>query len=120
MIHSASGRRASFGSLADAASKLQPPKDVPLKDPKDYKLIGKPTRRLDTPAKVNGSAQFGIDVQVPGMLTAVIARAPVFGGKVVSFNAEKARAVPGVKDVVQVPSGVAVIATGFWPARQGR
>jgi len=120
VIHSASGRRASFGSLADAASKLQPPKDVPLKDPKDYKLIGKPTRRLDTPAKINGSAQFGIDVQVPGMLTAVIARAPVFGGKVVSFNAEKARAVPGVKDVVQVPSGVAVIATSFWPAKQGR
>jgi isoquinoline 1-oxidoreductase beta subunit len=104
VIHSASGRRASFGSLADSAAKLQPPKDVPLKDPKDYKIIGKSTQRLDTPAKINGSAQFGIDVQVPGMLTAVVARAPVFGGKVMSFNADKARAVAGVKDVVQVPS----------------
>ena len=120
VIHSASGRRASFGSLADSAAKLQPPKDVPLKDPKDYKIIGKSTRRLDTPAKINGSAQFGIDVQVPGMLTAVVARAPVFGGKVLSFNADKARAVAGVKDVVQVPSGIAVVANGFWPAKLGR
>ncbi len=120
VIHTASGRRASFGSLADAAAKLQPPKDAPLKDPKDYKLLGKPTRRLDTPPKVNGSAQFGIDVSVPGMLTAVVARAPVFGGKVVSFKAEAARAVPGVKDVIGIPSGVAVVANGFWPAKQGR
>jgi isoquinoline 1-oxidoreductase beta subunit len=120
VIHAASGRRASFGSLADAAAKLQPPKDVPLKDPKDYKLIGKPTRRLDTPAKSNGTAQFGIDVQLPGMFTAVVARAPVFGGKLLNFNADKARAVPGVKDVVQIPSGVAVVAKGFWPAKQGR
>jgi isoquinoline 1-oxidoreductase beta subunit len=120
VIHSASGRRASFGSLADAAARLQPPKDVPLKDPKDYKIIGKSTRRLDTPSKVNGSAQFGIDVQIPGMLTAVVARAPVFGGKVISFNADQARAVPGVKNVVQIPSGVAVVATGFWPAKLGR
>ena len=120
VIHATSGRRTSFGSLADAAAKLQPPKDVPLKDPKDYKIIGKSTRRLDTPAKINGTAQFGIDVQAPGLLTAVIARAPVFGGKVVSFNAEKARAVSGVVDVVQVPSGIAVIASGFWPAKLGR
>jgi isoquinoline 1-oxidoreductase beta subunit len=120
VIHASSGRRASFGSLADAAAKLTPPKDVPLKDPKDFKLIGKPTRRLDTPAKVNGSAQFGLDVQIPGMMTAVVARAPVFGGKVLSFNAEKATAIAGVKNVVQVPSGVAVIATGFWPAKLGR
>jgi isoquinoline 1-oxidoreductase beta subunit len=120
VIHGASGRRASFGSLAEAAAKLQPPKDVPLKDPKDYKIIGKSTRRLDTPAKVNGTAQFGIDVQIPGMLIAAVARAPVFGGKVVSFNADQARAVPGVKHVVQIPSGVAVVATGFWPAKLGR
>lgn len=120
VIHAASGRRASYGSLADAAAKLEPPKDVPLKDPKDYKIIGQATRRLDTPVKVNGSAQFGIDVQIPGMLTAVVARAPVFGGKVLSFNAERARAVPGVKEVVQVPSGVAVVASGFWPAKLGR
>ena len=120
VIHSASGRRASFGSLADAAAKIQPPKDVALKDPKDYKIIGKPTRRLDTPAKANGTAQFGIDVQLPGMLTAVVARAPVFGGKVLSLDADKARSVAGVKDVVQIPSGVAVVATGFWPAKLGR
>jgi isoquinoline 1-oxidoreductase subunit beta len=120
VIDSANSRRASFGSLADAAAKLEPPKDVPLKDPKDYKLIGKPTRRLDTPAKVNGTAQFGLDVHVPNMLTAVIFRPPVFGGKVVSFNSDRAKAVPGVKDVVQIPSGVAVIANGFWPAKLGR
>jgi len=120
VIHPASKRRASFGSLADTAATLTPPKDVPLKDPKDFKLIGKSTRRLDTPAKVNGSAQFGLDVQIPGMMTAVVARPPVFGGKVVSLNAEKAKAVAGVKDVLQVPSGVAVIATGFWPAKLGR
>ena len=120
VIHAASGRRASFGSLADIAATLKPPKDVPLKDPKDFKLIGHPTRRLDTPSKVNGTAQFGLDVQIPGMMTAVVARAPVFGGKVVSFNADKAKAVTGVKNVVQVPSGVAVIASGFWPAKLGR
>lgn len=120
VIDAAGNRRAWFGSLADVAATLTPPKDAPLKDPKDFKLIGKPTRRLDTPAKVNGSAQFGLDVQIPGMMTAVVARSPVFGGKVVSVNAEKAKAVPGVKDVVQVPSGVAVIANGFWPAKLGR
>jgi isoquinoline 1-oxidoreductase beta subunit len=120
VIEAASGRRASFGSLADAAAKLEAPKDVPLKDPKDFKLIGKPTRRLDTPSKLNGSAQFGLDVSISGMMTAVVARAPVFGGHVSSFKADKAKAVPGVKDVVQVPSGVAVIANGFWPAKQGR
>jgi isoquinoline 1-oxidoreductase subunit beta len=120
VIDAAGGRRASFGSLANTAATLTPPKDVPLKDPKDFKLIGKPTRRLDTPDKVDGTAQFGIDVQIPGMMTAVVVRAPVFGGKVVSFNAEKAKAVAGVKDVLQVPSGVAVIATGFWPAKLGR
>src|SRR6267142_3992204 len=120
VIHSASNRRASFGSLADLAATLTPPKEVPLKDPKDFKLIGKPTKRLDTPSKVNGSAEFGLDVHIPGMMTAVVARPPVFGGKVLSLNAAKAKAVAGVKDVVQVPSGVAVIATGFWSARQGR
>src|SRR6202041_3297711 len=120
VVHSGSGRRASFGSLAEAASKLEPPKDVTLKDPKDFTIIGKSTRRLDTPAKTNGTAQFGLDVYIPGMLTAVVVRPPVFGGKVVSFNADKAKAVPGVVDVLQVPSGVAVIAKGFWPAKLGR
>ena len=120
VIHAASGRRASYGSLAEAASAIAPPKDIPLKDPKDFTLVGKPTHRLDTPSKTNGTAQFGLDVYIPGMLTAVVARAPVFGGKVVSFNADKAKAIPGVVNVVQVPSGVAVIAKGFWPAKLGR
>src|SRR3989454_11815296 len=120
VINPATGARVSFGSLADAAASIPVPKDVPLKDPKHFKLIGKPTRRLDTPAKVDGSAQFGLDVAIPGMMTVLIARAPVFGGKVLSFNADKAKAVPGVKDVLQVPTGVAVIANGFLPARQGR
>ena len=120
VIHAASGRRASYGSLADAASRIEPPKDIPLKDPKDFTLVGKPMHRLDTPSKTNGTAQFGLDVYIPGMLTAVVARAPVFGGKVVSFNADKAKAVPGVVNVVQVPSGIAVVAKGFWPAKLGR
>lgn len=120
VLHTASNRRASFGSLADKAATITPPKDVPLKDPKDFKLIGKPTRRLDTPSKLNGSAQFGLDVTIPGMMTAVVARPPVFGGKVISLDADKAKAIAGVKNVVQVPSGVAVIATGFWPAKLGR
>lgn len=114
------GQRASFGSLADAAAKIAAPQDVPLKDPKDFKLIGKATRRLDTPSKVDGSAQFGLDVKIPGMMTAVVARSPVFGGKVASLNADAARAVSGVRNVVQIPSGVAVIAEGFWPAKLGR
>ena len=120
VIHTPTGRRASYGSLAEAASKIAPPKDIPLKDPKDFTLVGKPMHRLDTPSKTNGTAQFGLDVYIPGMLTAVVARAPVFGGKVVSFNADQARAIPGVVNVVQVPSGVAVIAKSFWPAKLGR
>jgi isoquinoline 1-oxidoreductase beta subunit len=99
---------------------LTPPADVPLKNPKDFTLVGKPTRRLDTPSKTNGTAQFGLDVSVPGMLTAVVARPPVFGAKVAKLDASAALKVPGVKAVEQVPSGVAVIATHFWPAKLGR
>ena len=120
VVHAASGRRASFGSLADAASKVEPPKDVALKDPKDFTIIGKSLHRLDTPSKTNGTAQFGLDVYIPGMLTAVVARSPVFGGKVSSVNADKAKTVPGVVNVLEVPSGIAVIANGFWPAKLGR
>jgi isoquinoline 1-oxidoreductase subunit beta len=112
--------RLSYGQLATSAAKLSPPQQVPLKDPKEFKLIGKPTKRLDTGEKTNGKAIFGIDVKLPGMLTAVVARPPVFGGKIKSVNSDKARAVPGVRNVVQVPSGVAVLADGFWPAKQGR
>jgi isoquinoline 1-oxidoreductase beta subunit len=120
VVHAASGRRAAYGSLADAAAKQTRPTDIPLKDPKNFTIIGKPIHRLDTPSKTNGTAQFGLDVYIPGMLTAVVARPPVFGGKVVSFNADQAKAIPGVVDVRQVPSGVVVIAKGFWPAKLGR
>lgn len=113
-------RRASFGSLAKAAQAQKPPSAVKLKDHKDWKILGKPTKRLDSRVKVTGKAQFGIDVQMPGMKTALVARSPVFGGKVKSFRAEKAKAVPGVRAVVQVPSGVAVVADHFWAAKLGR
>ena len=120
VIHDATKRRATYGSLANAAALLTPPTDVPLKDPKDFTLVGKPTRRLDTPSKLNGTAQFGLDVHVPGMLTAVIARPPVFGARAAKFDATEALKVPGVKMVEQVPAGVAVIAERFWPAKLGR
>jgi isoquinoline 1-oxidoreductase beta subunit len=113
-------KRARYGELAEAASKLPVPKTVPLKDPKDWKIIGKPTKRLDTPEKITGRARFGIDVQFDGLLTAVVARPPVFGGKVKSFDAAAAKAVPGVRQVVKVPSGVAVVADHFWAAKLGR
>src|SRR5580765_1942025 len=120
VLHAASGKRATYGSLADAAAQLTPPGNIPLKSPKTFTLIGKPTRRLDTPSKVNGTAQFGLDVRIPGMLTAVVSRPPVFGGKVKKLDASEALKVPGVKAVEQVPSGVAVIAERFWPAKLGR
>src|SRR6266481_6060825 len=120
VIHGATGRRATYGSLANAAAQLTAPADVPLKPAKEFTLIGKATRRLDTPSKTNGAAQFGLDVSVPGMLTAVVSRPPVFGGKVAKFDASETMKVPGVKAVKEVPSGVAVIAERFWPAKIGR
>jgi len=120
VLHSASGGRVSYGELAADAAKLEAPAEVALKDPKDFRLIGKPTRRLDTPAKVNGSAVFSLDVALPGMLTALVAHPPVFGGRARAVRSDAALAIPGVKQVVDVGSGVAVIATGFWPAKRGR
>lgn len=120
VLHEATGRRLSFGQLAAKAATLTPPTDPKLKSPTDFKLIGRPVRRIDGRAKVTGQAKFGIDVKVPGMLTAVIARPPVFGGTVKSFNADKAKAVPGVKRIVQIDTGIAVLADGFWPAKLGR
>ncbi len=120
VLHAATNRRATFGSLAEAAAKLPVPADVKLKDPSQFRLIGQPTKRLDTPIKVNGRAGFGIDVRRPRMLHAVVLRCPVFGGKVASFDATKAKAVPGVKDVVQISSGIAVVADNTWNALQGR
>ena len=120
VIHAKSGKRSGYGKLADAAAKLPLPEKVELKQPKDFKLIGKPTRRLDTPAKINGSAKFGLDVYLPGMLTVLVARSPVFGGKVKRYDAEDARKLPGVHGVYQVPTGIAVAADGFWPAKTAR
>jgi isoquinoline 1-oxidoreductase beta subunit len=120
VIHEASKRQATYGSLASAASQLTAPADVPLKDPKQFTLIGKPVKRLDTPSKTNGTAQFGLDVMVPGMLYAVVMRPPVFGGKVRALDASEALKIPGVKVVEQIPSGVAIVATKFWAAKQGR
>jgi isoquinoline 1-oxidoreductase beta subunit len=112
--------RATFGELAEAAAMLEAPEAVELKDPADWKVIGTPRNRLDTPEKISGRATFGMDVQFEGLLTAVVAHAPTFAGSVVSFDATDALAVPGVRQVVQVPSGVAVVADHFWAATQGR
>src|SRR5437870_1388077 len=120
VVHARSKRRLTYGKLVTKAATLGAPPDVPLKDPKDWKILGTRVRRLDTPPKVDGSAQFGIDVKVPGMLVAVVARSPVFGGKVARFDATKAKAVPGVRQVVQISTGVAVVADGYWPAKKGR
>ena len=116
----AGNQRARYGELAAAAAALTVPKVVPLKDPKHWKLIGKPTKRLDTPEKITGRARFGMDVQFPGLLTALVAHPPVFGGTVKSFDADPAKAVAGVRHVVQVPTGVAVVADHFWAAKLGR
>ncbi len=118
--HGASGRRATFGELAAAAAALPVPAEVVLKQPKDFKLIGTQPPRVDSQSKTDGSAVFTIDVYLPDMLTAVIARPPRFGGTVKSLDKTAALAVRGVKDVVQVPAGVAVVASGFWAAQQGR
>ncbi len=120
VIHAASSLRASYGSLANAAANIPAPADVPLKPPNDFTIVGKSTHRLDTPSKVNGTAQFGLDVNRPGMLIAVVARPPYFGGKVAKVDASEALKIQGVQVVEQIPSGVAVIANGFWPAKRAR
>ncbi len=125
VVMGAGGRRASYGELAEAAMALPVPESVILKDPKLFRLIGQPTTRLDAAAKSSGQQSFGIDVRRPGQLTAVIARPPVFGAKLQSLDDTAARAVKGVKAVLRVPldrgaEGVAVIATGYWPAKTAR
>lgn len=119
VIHK-SGKKLSYGKLASAAAKQKVPAKPSLKDPKDFTILGHGLRRLDTPAKVNGSAKFGMDVRLPGMLTAVMARPPVPGGKALSVDDAKAKAVKGVRQVIQLPQGVAVLADGYWQALQGR
>ena len=120
VIHTGTGRKLTYGQLVEKASAIAAPAEVKLKDPKDYFLIGKPVKRLDTPEKINGTGIFGLDVKIPGLLTTVIARPPVFGGKVKGFDAAKAKSIPGIKHVLQMDRGIAVIADGFWPAKLGR
>ena len=118
--HAPTRRSATFGQLATSAAKRTPPTTVKLKDPKDFQYIGKHVPRKDGRAKVDGSATFTQDVKLPGMLTVVVARPDRFGGKVKSFDATKAKAVPGVVDVLQIPSGIAVLGKDFWAAKKGR
>ena len=120
MVLGANGKKATYGHLAAAASKLPVPEKVALKDPKDFTIVGKRTKRLDTPAKVNGTAEFGIDVKLPGMVYASLEQCPVIGGTVKSFDASKAKSMPGVIDVVQIPDGVAVVADTYWHAKTAR
>ncbi|MFL9855087.1 xanthine dehydrogenase family protein molybdopterin-binding subunit [Paraburkholderia madseniana] len=118
--HAATNRTATYGSLASAAARLPVPDTVTLKSPKDFRLIGRQLPRVDVPPKTNGTAQFTLDVTFPGMLVALLQRPPLFGATVKSFDASAAKAVPGVVSVVQVPGGVAVVAKGFWAAKQSR
>ena len=110
--------RLTFGQLAEAAAKLPVPKDVALKDPKDFSTVGKPQKRLDAPAKVDGSAVYGIDVKLPGMLHAALRQTPTLGGSVAGLDATAAEAMPGVRRVMTVTNGVAVIADHYWQAKQ--
>jgi isoquinoline 1-oxidoreductase beta subunit len=119
VIHQPSGRRLAYGALVKKAATLKVPTAVILKEPKAFRLIGTRTARVDTPHKVNGRAVFGIDVKVPDLLIARVLRCPVFGGKVARFAATKAQAVPGVRYVLQIDSGIAVVADGYWPAKLG-
>jgi isoquinoline 1-oxidoreductase beta subunit len=131
VVHGPTHRRLRYGALVDAASRLPPtnPDELTLKRPQDFRYIGRPLPRTDLPSKVDGSATFGIDVRVPGMLFAVIARCPFFGGTLQSFDAAAAKAVPGVRAVFPVPplprrfntaGGVALVADSTWAAMQGR
>ena len=120
VTHRPSGRKLTYGELADKAAELPVPKEPKLKSPDQFRFIGKAVARLDTPEKVTGRGIYGIDVKVPGMLIATVQRCPVFGGKVASFDATKAKAIKGVRQVVQISSGVAVVANSYWAAKKGR
>jgi isoquinoline 1-oxidoreductase beta subunit len=119
IAHKASGRTATYGKVAEAAAKIEPPKDIKLKDPKDWKIAGKGLKRLDTADKLVGKLVYGIDIKMPGLLVATIKDSPVQTGKIKSFDAAKVTGMPGVKNVVQVgSSGVAVIADTYWHAHK--
>jgi isoquinoline 1-oxidoreductase beta subunit len=119
VLHAATGRRLRYGALVDKAASVPVPAKVSLKTPKDFRLAGQSLPRLDIPEKVNGQAMFGLDVRRPGMLTARVVRCPVFGGQVDSFNAARAKAVAGVRDVVKISGGIAVVADNYWAASKG-
>ena len=120
MLFAPGGKKATYGEMAEAASRMAVPDKPAIKDPKNFKIVGKATKRLDTPAKTNGTAQFGIDVKLPGMVYASLEQCPVIGGKVKSFDGAAAKAMPGVVDVVQINDGVAVVAGSYWQAVQAR
>jgi len=120
MLIGPKGKKSTYGAMAAAASKLPVPEKVAIKDPKDFRIVGKRTKRLDTPAKTNGTAVFGIDVKMPGMVYAALEQCPVIGGKVKSVDSTRAKTMPGVIDVVQIPDGVAVVADSWWRANVAR
>jgi isoquinoline 1-oxidoreductase beta subunit len=119
VIHAASNRTLGYGQLANAAAKLPAPQNVALKDPKDFRIIGTPVKRLDSPEKVDGTAMFGLDVRVPDMVYAVIATSPVFGGTLASVDDTHAKQIPGVRQIVKVDDAVAVIGDHTWAAKRG-
>ncbi len=119
VIHATSGRKLAYGDLVSDASKLEPPKDPPLKAPGDFRTIGKPLKRLDTPDKVNGKAVYGIDAMPPGVKFATSAACPVFGGKVAHVDDVKAKQIPGVRQVLVFDNFVAVVGDHMWAAKQG-
>ena len=114
-----SSQKLSYGELAEAAGKIDIPSDPPLKNSKDYNLVGKSIKRIDIPSKTNGSAQFGIDVRLPEMMYATIRQSPVFGGEVLSYDEDAAKSIRGVKKVILIPNGIAVIADNTWRAKRG-
>jgi isoquinoline 1-oxidoreductase beta subunit len=117
--HAGSGRKLAFGALAKSAGALPMPPQVTLKDPKDFTIIGKPLRRVDSVDKTRGATQFGIDVRVPGMKVATVRACPAFGGKLVGVDERRTRAIPGVIDVIRLENAVAVVGEHFWAAKQG-
>ncbi|MDD1612462.1 MAG: xanthine dehydrogenase family protein molybdopterin-binding subunit [Methylococcaceae bacterium] len=118
VVHASTGKKLSYGQLAAKAAKLDPPKDVQLKDSASFRLIGQPVKRTDSLVKSTGAAEFGIDVKVDGMLTAAVMQSPVFGGKVASYDKDAVLKMPGVVAVEEIPNGVAVIADHFWHAKK--
>src|SRR5207302_1177401 len=119
VTHTPTSRTLAYGALVDRAAKLPVPTQVSLKDPKDFTLIGTPAKRLDTPAKVKGTAQYSIDVRLPGMKIATVAASPVLGGKLASVDESKAKAIKGVRQIVRLDDAVAVVADNMWAAKQG-